>query len=401
MRGHRIALAPNDAQATYLARAAGTARFAYNWALAEWQRQYREHREDESLPKPSQQALRRQLNAIKREKFPWMLEVTKNAPQMAIVHLGDAFRNFFAKRARYPRFRRKGVHDRFTLSNDQFRIEGRRIHIPKLGWVRMREGLRFTGKVVSATISRTADRWFVAVNVDTHDLSPLPVAENQGAVGVDLGVLALAVLSTGEKVAGPRPYRRLLKRRQRLARSVSRKLKDSSNRRKDQRRLARLDARIANVRADALHKLTTDLSRRFDMIGIEDLNVRGMMANRHLARAVGDAGFREFRRQVEYKAPMRGGLVVVAGRWFPSSKMCSAGGQRRERLPLSVRHWTCTACGSGHDRDVNAAVNLRSHAVSSTVKACGEACSGRDGGVRRIVPVNPASAKQEVSFGYV
>ena len=182
---------------------------------------------------------------------------------------------------------------------------------------------------------------------------------------------------------------------------MSRKLKGSSNRRKDQRRLARLDARIANVRADALHKLTTDLSRRFDMIGIEDLNVRGMMANRHLARAVGDAGFREFRRQVEYKAPMRGGLVVVAGRWFPSSKMCSACGERRERLPLSVRHWTCTACGSGHDRDVNAAVNLRSHAVSSTVKACGEACSGRDGGVRRIVPVKPASAKQEVSFGYV
>ena len=182
MRGHRIALAPNNAQATYLARAAGTARFAYNWALAEWQRQYREHLEDESLPKPSQQALRRQLNALKREKFPWMLEVTKNVPQMAIVHLGDAFRNFFAKRARYPRFRRKGVHDRFTLSNDQFRIDGRRIHIPKPGWVRMREGLRFNGEVVSATISRTADRWFVAVNVDTHDLSPLPVAENQGAV---------------------------------------------------------------------------------------------------------------------------------------------------------------------------------------------------------------------------
>ena len=189
MRGHRIALAPNNAQATCLARAAGTARFAYNWALAEWQRQYREHLEDESLPKPSQQALRRQLNAIKREKFPWML-VTKNAPQMAIVHPGDAFRNFFAKRARYPRFRRKGVHDRFTLSNDQFRIEGRRIHIPKLGWVRMREGLRFTGKVVSATISRTADRWFVAVNVDTRlDARIANVRADAGRLGSGGGPL--------------------------------------------------------------------------------------------------------------------------------------------------------------------------------------------------------------------
>lgn len=151
---HKIALAPNNAQATYFARAAGTARFAYNWALAEWQRQYEAWKTDNSLPKPSQAALRRQLNAIKRSQFPWMLDVTKNAPQMAIIQLGEAFKNFFAGRARYPQFRKKGVHDRFTLTNDQFSVDGSRIHIPNLGWVRMRETLRFARRIKQARSCR-------------------------------------------------------------------------------------------------------------------------------------------------------------------------------------------------------------------------------------------------------
>jgi putative transposase len=171
---HRIALDPNNQQATYLKKACGVARFAYNWALAEWKRQYEAWKANPSLPKPSQQSLRRQLNAIKCEQFPWMLEVTKCAPQMAIIQLGQAFQNFFAGRARYPQFRKKGVHDRFTLTNDQFDIGGSRIRIPNLGWVRMREPLRFRGKLMSATISRVADRWFVSITVDTPDTSHLP-----------------------------------------------------------------------------------------------------------------------------------------------------------------------------------------------------------------------------------
>ena len=142
LRAHKIALDPNNVQATHLARACGVARFAYNWALAEWTRQYEAWKADNSLPRPNQMALR-QLNAIKRSEFPWMLEVTKCAPQLAIMQLGEAFRNFFALRAKYPKFRRKGIHDRFSISNDQFHIDGRRIRIPNLGWVRMREALRF------------------------------------------------------------------------------------------------------------------------------------------------------------------------------------------------------------------------------------------------------------------
>ena len=389
---HKIALDPNNVQATYFAKAAGVARFAYNWALAEWQRQYEAWKLDNSLLKPSQAALRRQLNAIKREQFPWMLEVTKCAPQMAIIQLGEAFKNFFAGRAKYPKFRKKGVHDRITLTNDQFSIDGCRIRIPNLGWVRMREPLRFAGKIMSATVSRVADRWFVSIAVDTED-PPKRKAENQGIVGVDLGVSALATLSTGEVITGPKPHKALLDRLRRLSQSLSRKQKGSRNRQKAKAKLARLHARIANIRLDALHKLTTEITRRFHTIGIEDLNVRGMMANRHLARSIADMSFHEFRRQLEYKAERRGGLVVVANRWFPSSKTCSACGSAQEAMPLSVRQWVCPDCGTRHDRDLNAARNLATYAASSAVSACGEEGSGR----ARKSAVKPASEKQEAS----
>jgi putative transposase len=172
--GHRIRLDPNNMQRTYLVRAAGVARFTYNWALAEWGRQYDACKTDPALKRPNEAALRRQLNGIKRDQFPWMLEVTKCAPQMAIIQLGRAFDNFFAGRARYPSFRRKGMDDRFTISYDQLRVEGRRMRFPKLGWVRMREALRFKGRVVSASVSRTADHWYASITVDCPDSPSYP-----------------------------------------------------------------------------------------------------------------------------------------------------------------------------------------------------------------------------------
>ena len=375
---HKIRLDPNDAQETYFRKACGVARFAYNWALSEWNRLYEAHKADPSLPKPSEASLRRQLNVLKGEIFPWMLEVSKNAPQMAIIQLGTAFRNFFEGRSQYPQFHRKGVHDRFSLTNDQIGIRDRKIRIPKLGWVRMNESLRFSGKILSATVSRAADRWFVSVAVETPD-RPERSAENQGAVGVDPGITALATLSTGEKVIGPKPHKALLKRQKRLSRSLSRKHKAakmkmglkpgavipkgvrlpvSENAKKARAKLSRLHARIANIRSDALHKLTSDLTGRFHTIGIESLNVRGMMKNRRLARSIADMSFFEFRRQLEYKSERRGGRVVVADRWFPSSKTCSGCGTVQDKMPLSVRQWICPDCGTTHDRDVNAARNF-------------------------------------------
>jgi putative transposase len=189
-------------------------------------------------------------------------------------------------------------------------------------------------------------------------------------------VSALATLSTGEVVAGPKALRALLGRLRRLSRALSRKVKGSRNRGKAKLKLAKLHARIGNLRRDGLHQLTTRITRRFHTIGIEDLNVKGMLANGRLARAVADMGFYELRRQLAYKAAWRGGQVVVADRWYPSSKTCSGCGHRLVQLALSVRRWRCPGCGAEHDRDVNAAINLKNLAVSSTVTACGGAGAG-------------------------
>ena len=271
-----------------------------------------------------------------------MLEVTKSAPQMAIIQLGVAFKNFFAGRAEFPKFRKKGKDDRFSLTNDQFRVDGSRILIPKLGWVRMRETLRFTGKIMSATVSRVADRWFVSITVDTPECPSLPQAENQGAVGVDLGVSALATLSTGEIITGPKAHKALLRRLQRLSRGLSRKVKGSENWKKAKVKLSRLHARISNIRKDALHKLTTHLTQRFHTIW----NVKGMVKNRYLSRAVTDMGFFEFRRQLEYKAARLVVRLFVADRWYPSSKTCSPCGHVLETLPLPVREWMCQSAAT-------------------------------------------------------
>ncbi|MFY2597179.1 RNA-guided endonuclease InsQ/TnpB family protein [Achromobacter xylosoxidans] len=359
---HRIELMPNDRQRTYLARAAGTARFAYNWALRQWQEQYAAYKADPSTPKPSEMSLRRELNAVKRTEFPWMLEVTKCAPQLAIKQLGAAYQNFWAGRAKYPKPRKKGVHDRFSLSNDQFAVsaaaEAPAIRIPNLGWVRLREALRLPGKIMSATVSREADRWFVSVTVADAREVPLIDRENQTVVGVDLGLTHLATLSTGEKVSGPKALKTLLARLQRLSRQLARKVKGSANRKKARAKLARLHARIGNIRKDALHQLTTRLVREHHTVALEDLNVKGMLRNRRLARGIADAGFFELRRQLTYKADRMGAALVVVDRWFASSKLCSACGHKHEGLKLGDRQWTCVGCGAVLDRDENAARNL-------------------------------------------
>jgi putative transposase len=365
---HKIELQANNKQRTYFAKASGTARFAYNWALDQWQKQYQAHKENPDLPKPTQGGLRKQLNAIKRVEYPWMLEVTKNAPQMAIIQLGDAFKRFFKGQANYPKFKKKGVHDSFTITNDQFLLNEslNRIRIPNLGWVRLREPLRFNGKILSATISRQANKWFVSISVETDDLSHLRKAENQGVVGVDLGISSLATLSTGEVVTGSKPLKKLLSRLKKWSKNLSKKQKGSANWNKAKAKLAKLHAKISNIRKGSLHKLTSNLTRRFSVIGIEDLNVKGMLSNGKLARHIADMGFYEFKRQLEYKAQMRGNLIVVADRWYPSSKTCSVCGAIKQDLTLKDRVFKCE-CGHTQDRDLNAAINLAHYAVSYTV----------------------------------
>ena len=386
---HRIALDPTNKQRTYFVKGAGTARFAYNWALGEWRRMLDLRKTDPTLLTPNDALLRRRLNEIKRDRFPWMFDVTKCAAQEAIIDLGSAFRSFFEKRGRFPRFKKKGFGDSFCAANEAgaFRIDGNRIKLPVIGWVRMRENPRFEGIAKRVTVSKTADRWFASILFDAAE--PQRQCQPITAIGVDLGVADLAVLSDGTRVPGPKPHKALLSRVRRASRALSRKRKGSRNALKAKRRLAQLHARIGNIRKDALHKLTTRLVAGYRRIGIENLNVRGMVKNRRLARSILDASFFEFRRQLEYKARLRNATIVVADTFYPSSKTCSCCGSVKAKLDLSQRVYRCESCGYEADRDVNAARNLEKMAASFAVAACGEGRSG----ARRKPRVKRTSAK--------
>ena len=377
---HKIELVPNKKQEEYFVKACGVARFSYNWALEQWNKQYQAYKQDNSLPKPNEFDLRKQLNAIKKEQYPFLLEVTKCAPQQAIKNLGKAFANFFKKQNNYPKFQKKGKNDSFYMDNSVIEVAGKKIRIPKLGWVKMRENIRFYGNIMSATISRTADKWFVSIQI-AIEINPQPKAiENQEAVGVDLGVADLAILSDGTKFSGSKPLKKSLKKLKRLSKSLSKKQRveevytdkngverkrkvPSKNYLKAKTKLARAHAKVANIRKNSLHKITTYIVQKYDIICIEDLNVKGMMQNKKLARAISDMGFYEFKRQLLYKAEMCGKNIVLADRWFPSSKTCSECGHKMEQMPLSVREWECPNCHTHHDRDINAAINLKKYGL--------------------------------------
>jgi putative transposase len=368
---HKIRLDPTCKQQNYFRQACGVARFTWNWALAQWKRQY------EAGNKPNGLDLKRQFNAIKPIEFAWAYNVTKYASQQPFIFLQTAFRRFFNHQSNYPQFKKKGVHDSFYIGNDHIKLDQRKIHIPKLGWVRMREALRFRGNVISATICRTADKWFVSLNVELDQ--PPAVCENQAGVGVDLGAKRLATLFDGAammSIDGPKPLNKLLKKLKKLQRQLSRKQKGSRNRHKARMKVARLHYRIASMRQDELHKLTSYLTGNYGAIAIEDLNVKDMLKNRYLARTIADMGFHEFRRQLVYKAQMRGNHIEIVDRWFPSSKRCSTCGKINGELTLRDRIFRCDHCSLEIDRDLNAAINLFSTVSSTGFEACGEEGSG-------------------------
>jgi len=378
LRSHKIRLDPTAAQEDYFRRACGTARFAYNWALAEWQRQYH------AGEKPNQMALSRKLNSIKKQEFPWMVDVTKCAVQQAVKNLGMAYTNAFRRcklgkrkgrknQFGFPQFKKKGRRDSFRADNgprdaisNAVDVDGKSVKLSRCGVVRMREAVRFSGRIIATTVSRVADGWYISIVVETDDCLR-GNADAADVVGVDLGIKTLATLSDGRTIPAPMPLRTLLQRLKRLNRSLSLKVKGSANRAKAKTKLARLHNRISNVRNDALHKLTHTLATQFKTVVIEDLNVSGMMKNRSLSRAIGDVGFFEFRRQLNYKCEMTGAQVHLADRFYPSSKTCSGCGQLHD-MPLGKRVMSCH-CGLQVDRDLNAAINLRRVAPSKSVES--------------------------------
>ncbi len=365
-RAHKIRLNPTPDQEQYFRQAAGNARFAWNWALGIM----REARKNQTTL-PLVGDLKAEFNRIKREQFPFMLETTKCAPEQAFADLKQALANSFndskkrksgkhrkdGKRVGFPKFKsRKRGYGSFYLSNDKFTVDGHWIRVPKLGWVNMTEPLRFEGNIMSARISERAGYWFVSIQVQL----PAPVRQVPDRVlGVDLGIKALAVDSDGEVFENQKHLAAAQKKLRRLNRWLARKQKGSKNWHTAKRKLARLHLRIANLRADATHKLTTRLAQKARTIALETLNVVGMLKNHKLARAIADAAFSEMVRQLGYKAVQ----VVRVDPFYPSSKTCNECGHSNPDLTLADRVWACPACGTVLERDVNAARNIRDEGI--------------------------------------
>ena len=362
---HKIRLYPNKKQATLLSKSCGTARFSYNWALSEWKRQY------ESCEKPNDVKIRRELNAIKHEEFPWMQEVSKCCVQEAIINLGTAFKRFFNNQSKYPVFKKKFINDSFTLSSGNFEVKQKHIRLAKIGNVRLGEKFRFESiRLISITISREADQWYVSIQCEINDVQKLP--KTNKTTGIDRGVREY-VDSDGNFYEVPRSFRCKERKLRRLQQSLSRKQKGSKNRVKAKLKVAKCYKKIKDIRNDWLHKLTTKIVRENDVICVEDLNVKGMVKNKRLAKSILDAAFGEFSRQLIYKCRWYGRTLVIADRWFPSSKICSSCSVKtKQKLGLHVREWTCENCGTKHHRDINAAINLDNYAGSLSVSACGE-----------------------------
>ncbi|MGH3279404.1 MAG: IS607 family element RNA-guided endonuclease TnpB, partial [Trebonia sp.] len=404
---YRFALDPTPAQERALRSHAGAARFAWNWGLARCAERYQAEGKWYSAAE-----LHKLWNAAKKADpaLAWWGENSKCAYQEAYRNLERALRDFAkskrgqrkGRRLGFPRFKKKGrCRESFRFGSGVMRCSGNTVALPRLGTVRTHED---TGKlaskvadgsarVLSVTVSRTAQRWLASFTVEAGRDIPEAHARPGSAVGIDLGVKALltGVDDAGRVIAvdGPRPLRASLRKLRRASRAHSRRQRESASRRKSAVRLARIHARVASVRSDALHKATTGLAARYETIVAEDLNVAGMTRNRRLARAIADQGFGQARRMLTYKASWNGGRVVLAGRWYPSSKTCSACGTVKAKLPLAERTFRCEACGHAEDRDANAARNLLNLAASGAESrnACGAAA--------RPGPAGHAAVKQE------
>jgi putative transposase len=366
--GFKTELKLNKLQRVLLSKHAGTARHAWNWGLSLTKQILDNNKAcpDDKIKFPTAIDLHKWLVALVKPENPWYYEVSKCAPQYALRQLREAWDRCFKKVSRVPRFKKKARKDSFTLDGS-IKVEHFKIKVPVIGWLKTYERLPQGVTPKSVSISRSADRWFISFKIEVE---PINTPKCVDCVGVDLGINSLTTLSTGEEFKGAKSYKKFEKKLSRLQYLLRHKNIGSSNYKKAQSKIARVHRKIANIRSDTLHKLTTYISKNHAVIGLENLNVSGMMASRKLAKAIGDMGFYEFRRQLEYKCQLYGSRLVFVDRFYPSSKTCSNCGHIKESLPLSERVFKCEKCQFECDRDLNASINLEK-AASSVVSACG------------------------------
>ncbi len=405
-RSHKIRLEPNNRQVTQFKKAAGCARYAYNWAIGISERIYAEC--GESI---SDVDLNKMFVRLQKSRHDWLYEVSKCCVQQAIRNYFTAKKRFFALQKPHnfiktkccilksgekiftlvglPQKKKRGISDSFYLEKDgiiPLQTSVSAINLPKIGWVRLSEKLPLNVSIKNCVISRKADDWFISFRQEF-----VPTRhENQGHVGVDLGIKKLATLSTGVVFESPQKFKTLNRKLRREQKALSRKFESwkklgdkfapkSANYKKNKSRLAKLHKRISDHRNDGMHKLTTYLTKNHSEVVIEDLNVSGMLKNGNLSKSIANGSFYEFRRQLDYKGAWYGCEIIIANRFFASSKICNNCGTKNENLKLSDRSWSCKNCGVTHNRDENAAKNLceypKKYAASFAVKACGEGSS--------------------------
>lgn len=382
-RAVKVRVYPNPAQEALFAQTAGAARWVFNTGLAvrkdAWQ--------DDQVAVSTADLMR--MLPLWKEEFPWLRDVSDVALQQALRNLDQAYANFFRAcrgegKARFPRFKTRNSRVAFRLTTNGFRVRDGQFYVAKNAdpvVFRDKGGYVIPANATSVTVSRDgAGRWYASFLIDDVVAVPVTVAEAAAAggdmrvVGVDLGVKTLAVTSDGDEFANPRSFdkhaRRLTKYQRMMARRAPKPgQKASNNYRKAKAKAGRVHARIADTRANTIHQTTTTLVKRYDIVCIEDLNVAGMVKNKRHARAISDAGFGEFRRQLAYKTQWYGKKLIIIDRWHPSSRLCHVCGWKNSELKLSDRHWTCRDCGTRHDRDLNAAKSIASAGLADY--ACG------------------------------
>lgn len=368
----------------------GVSRFAFNWALNKWQEDYK------NGIKQSAYSLIKHLNSIKRIEFPWMQETSKTCSQYAIHNVETAYKKMWKQGHGHPKYKKKGDKDSFVAIENwqQFKQYDFKIHIPRVGKIKCSENLRFQGKVNYVAVKRIADMWFAIININIEEIhiEARNGGKNQTTVGVDMGVKEMLVLSDGTIYENPKALRNNLKGMKRLQRGLSRKVKGSSNRKRQQIKIARKHYRIVNIRKNAIHQATSAIVRKYDKIVIETLKPQNMVKNHRLAQSINDVSFGELARQLAYKCLWSGKELIKADQWFASSKICSCCFHKKAELKLQERMYKCENCGLEIDRDLNAAKNLATY--SPTLKHKGsEVCGER----LESSKIQRASVKQKIN----